>query len=246
MEEKPQDSRSHPPPRVRPRNGGRVAGHGADSNPPGGRKDADVDASAPIPLCCPAMHETALSRRRRRILFAGILALALASAGAAPAQVFAVGAGGTIQNDGASGSAPSSFSKGGYFGFAEVRLEPATAVQLRFASFRLPGKEVDSPDLSVTEVSVTVSYLFREDWFEAGFYGGGGYFKLKPDSPTAIQTPSDVNENVWGLKGGVITIFNIVKVKGLDFRLEGGITYIAGSYAQHTPIVLGAAFGYRF
>ena len=244
MEEKPQEHRSHPPPRVRPRNGGRVAGHGADSNPAGGGREADVDARARIPLCCPAMHETALSRRRRRMLFAGVLTLLLASAGAAPAQVFAVGAGGTIQNDGSSGGAPSNFAKAGFFGFGEVLLEPSTAIQLRVGSFRLPGKEVDSPAMTVTELSVTATYLFKEDWFEGGFYGGGGYFKLSPDSPTDLQTPSDLKENVWGLKGGVVAIFRIIK--SFDFRLEGGVTYLAGTYAQHTPIVLGAAAAYRF
>jgi hypothetical protein len=190
------------------------------------------------------MHESALSRRCFRLLSAGALLVGLAAAAPAPAQVFSAGFGGTIQNDGASGAQPSTFSKGGYFGFAEMRLEEATALQARLGSFRLPGKELDSPALSVTEASVTVSYLFKEEWFEAGFYGGAGVFWLKPDGPTAAQVPSDLKETVWGLKGGVLTIFRVNK--RLDFRLDGGVTYLAGTYAQHTPIVLGAALSYRF
>jgi hypothetical protein len=190
------------------------------------------------------MHETAFARRCRLLLSAGAVLVGLAVAPPASAQVFSAGFGGTIQNDGASGAGPSSFSKGGYFGFAEMRLEEATLLQVRVGSFRLPGKEVDSPALSVTEASVSVAYMFKEEWFEAGFFGGGGVFWLAPDAPTGDQVPSDLKESVWGLKGGVLTIFRANK--NLEFRLEGGVTYLAGTYAQHTPIVLGAAISYRF
>jgi hypothetical protein len=190
------------------------------------------------------MHEPAFSRRSRRLLAAAAFSIALASlAVPAAAQVFAVGAGGTIATDGASGGGPSGFSKGGYYGFLEMKVEMNTALQLRVGKFRLPGKESDSPDLSVTEASLTVSYLFKEDWFEAGFYGGGGAFRIVPDNPSDIQVPSDLRENVWGLKGGVLTVIHLGKK--FDFRLEGGVTYLAATL-EHSPIVLGAALSYRF
>ena len=190
------------------------------------------------------MHETAFARRCRLLLSAGVVSVVLASAAPAPAQVFSAGFGGTIQNDGSSNGGPSGFSKGGYFGFAEMRLEAATVLQARLGSFRLPGKEADSPALSVTEASVTIAYLFREEWFEGGFFAGGGVFWLKPDEPTGSQLPADLKESVWGLKAGVLTIFRAYR--NLDFRLEGGVTYMNGTYAQHAPIVLGAALSYRF
>jgi hypothetical protein len=189
------------------------------------------------------MYEPAFSRFRR-LLISGVLSIALVSV-AAPsrAQVFAVGGGGTLSNDGANTGGPSSFSKGGYFGFLEMQLELDTAIQLRGGKFRLPGKLTGSPDLTVTEASLTISYLFKENWFEAGFYGGGGIFRVVPDDPTAIQSPADLRENVWGLKGGVLTVVHLVK--NFDLRLEGGVTYLAATYT-HSPIVLGAGLSYRF
>ncbi len=190
------------------------------------------------------MEILALTRRCRRLLLAGAVALALVSL-AAPsrAQVYEVGAGGTLQNDTASGGGPSSFSKGGYFGFGEIHLDMDTRLQLRVASFRLPGKLSDSPGLSVTELSLTGMYLFRENWFSAGFYGGIGVFRIAPDSPTADQTAYDPRESVWGLKGGVLTLIRLEK--RIDLRLEGGVTYLASTYG-HSPITLGAAISYRF
>jgi hypothetical protein len=190
------------------------------------------------------MHQPAFSRRCRRLLISGAFSIALASV-AAPsrAQTFAVGAGGMLSNDGISSAGPSSFSKGGYFGFVEMHLEMDTAMQLRGGKFRLPGKLSGSPDLTVTEASLTISYLFKEDWFEAGFYGGGGIFRVVPDAPTALQTPADPRENVWGLKGGVLTVIRLAK--NFDLRLEGGVTYLAATYS-HSPIVLGAGLSYRF
>ena len=189
------------------------------------------------------MYEPAFSRCRR-LLISGAISIALASV-AAPsrAQVFAVGGGGTLSNDGSSTAGPSSFSKGGYFGFLELQLERSAAIQLRAGKFRLPGKLSDSPDISVTEASLTISYLFKEDWFEAGFYGGGGIFRVVPDGPTALQSPADLRENVWGLKGGVLTVVHLVK--NFELRLEGGVTYLAATYT-HSPIVLGAGLSYRF
>jgi hypothetical protein len=190
------------------------------------------------------MYEPAFSRRCRRLLFSGAISIGLASVALpCPAQVFAVGGGGTLSNDGISTAGPSSFSKGGYFGFLEMHLEMDTAIQLRGGKFRLPGKLSGSPDLTVTEASLTISYLFKENWFDVGFYGGGGIFRVVPDDPTALQSPADVRENVWGLKGGVLTV---VPLGGkLDLRLEGGITYLAATYT-HAPIVLGAGLSYRF
>jgi hypothetical protein len=189
------------------------------------------------------MYEPAFSRRCRRLLISGAFVVLASIAAPSRAQVFAVGGGGMLSNDGLSTAGPSSFSKGGYFGFLEMHLEMDTAIQLRVGKFRLPGKESDSPDVSVTEASLTVSYLFKENWFAAGFYGGGGVFRVVPDDPTAVQSPADPRENVWGLKGGVVTVVRLVK--NFEFRLEGGVTYLAATY-NHSPIVLGAGLSYRF
>lgn len=189
------------------------------------------------------MYEPAFSRCRRLLISGAISIVLILVAAPSRAQVFAVGGGGTLSNDGSSTAGPSSFSKGGYFGFLELQLERSAAVQLRAGNFRLPGKSSDAPDISVTEVSLTISYLFKEDWFEAGFYGGGGIFRVVPDDPTVLQSPADLRENVWGLKGGVLTVVRVVK--NVDLRLEAGVTYLAATYT-HSPIVLGAGLSYRF
>ncbi len=182
----------------------------------------------------------------RRTAVSGAFALFFACiciAPAASAQTFAAGVGGNLMNDHSSAGSPSSFSKGGVFAFGEMRIEKGTLVQLRVQRFHLPGAEADALAIRVDGATVTLAYLFQEAWFEAGFFGGGGIYRVVPDEPGAGQVAADLRENSWGLTGGVLTVVHVYG--NLDLRLEGGVTYVVAT-SSHSPIVLGAALSYRF
>ncbi len=93
---------------------------------------------------------------------------------------FAVGAGGEWVTDNGRASDVKAFSNGGWHAFGEVVLEPGVLLQFRYMSFALPGTPVvppfgaatSAPDVKVNAGLVSVGYLFREPWWDAGLVGG--------------------------------------------------------------------------
>ena len=175
------------------------------------------------------------------LVLGGVLLAALAPR--ASAQTFTLGAGGLVSNDRSASGSPSNFSKGGYFAFGEVLLEKSVTLQLRASRFQLPGAEANTPKVRVDAATLSVAYTFKEEWFEAGFFGGGGVYKVFPDEGSPGQPSADVKETAWGLTGGILGNFLVGGPWSL--RLEGGINYVASAYS-HSPIFIAGAIAYRF
>jgi len=116
-------------------------------------------------------------------------------------------------------------------------------VQLRAQRFGLPGTEPDAPNLLVDAGSLTVSSLFKEDWFQFGFYGGAGVYRLVPRDLEPGQTAADVKESAFGWTGALVTIFDLGP--RWDLRVEGA-GHLIRTNVSHTPILITAGIGYRF
>lgn len=196
-----------------------------------------------------------------RSLFRSAAGLVLLSAAlSARAQVgaprtqqfpFAVGAGGEFVSDNGRVSDVDAFSNGGFHAFGEVILEPGVFFQVRYMSFALPGTPVvppfgaatSAPDVRVNAGVSSVGYLFRESWWDAGFFAGVGVYALNPKAVSGDQTSANFKETVIGWHGGLVTAFHLAT--RWDLRIE------AAAYALRTdqnfkPITLGGSVAYHF
>jgi hypothetical protein len=196
---------------------------------------------------------------RLMLRFATVLALAFA-ASSATAQIgpprnqsfpFAVGAGGFAVTDNGRASDVDAFSNGGWHAFGEVVLEPGVLLQFRYESFALPGTPVtpafgaptSAPDVNVRAGVASVGYLFREPWWDAGFFAGVGVYGLDPKATTGDQTSADVKETVIGWHGGVMATFHVAT--RWDVRVEvSGVLLRTDS--SHKPVLLGGSVAYHF
>ncbi len=137
---------------------------------------------------------------------------------------FAVGAGGFFVND--TGRTTETFSTGGFHAFFELELDPGVRLQGRYESFQLPGTTssppfepaVSAPRVNVDAGLVTVAYVFRETWWEAGLFAGVGLYGLRPRPPEAGQTAVDVSETVFGWNFGSLVVFQLAR--RWDLRVE--------------------------
>jgi hypothetical protein len=164
---------------------------------------------------------------------------------------FAVGAGGEWVTDNGRASDVKAFSNGGWHVFGEVALETGVFLQMRYMNFALPGTPVEpgfgtpttAPDVKVNAGLMSVGYLFREPWWDAGLVGGVGVYSLSPKSLGDGQSSTDAKETVIGWHGGVIAAFHISA--RWDIRLEG-TAYLLRTDANHKPITLGGSVAYHF
>ena len=161
----------------------------------------------------------------------------------ASAQTFALGAGGGILNDTGSAENLKNFSTGAGYGFAEVTLDPGILLQARYTRMRLPSTAENGPDIDVDAATLTIAYLFKEDWWQAGFVmGGGGYF-LNPRDPGAGQVVTESAESVFGLNGGLLTVFTVNR--RFNIRLEA-VGHLIRDASSRKPIIVSAAVAWRF
>jgi hypothetical protein len=178
---------------------------------------------------------------------AAAVALLLAAAPLA-AQSFAVGGGASIVSDQGTLVDVKSFDRWGVNVFGEVSLERAYArhnavFQLRWSRFSLPGGAPDAPTVRADAGLLAVAYRWREEWWEAGLFAGGGVYHFAPNDPGPGQVMADPNETVVGLWGGLETMFHVSQK--IDFRLELS-GHLPRAQASHRPIFLTALLGYHF
>jgi hypothetical protein len=185
-----------------------------------------------------------------------VLAGAVPAAAQAPRteeQSFAVGAGAFALNDTGHGGNVKAFSMGGYQIFGELVLDSGILFDLRYQNFRLPGAPPTpsflptaprgAPRVDVDAGQVSLGYIFRENWWDAGFVGGVGIYRLSPKAPGIDQVSTDGQETVVGWHGGVLVLFQLAP--RLDLRLEA-TGYLLQSNASHKPIELGGGLAYHF
>jgi hypothetical protein len=198
-----------------------------------------------------------------RLFFRSAACLAfLAAASSAPAQVgtprtqqfpFAVGAGGEWVSDNGRVSDVHAFSNGGWHGFAEVVLEPGVLLQARYTRFALPGHPVvppfgvgpttTAPDVDARAAVLSVGYLFREPWWDAGLFGGVGAYWLEPRAPGEGESSIDVKETVVGWHGGLMVAFHLAT--RWDLRIEAA-GYVLRTDQDFKPITIGGSIAYHF
>ncbi len=197
-----------------------------------------------------------MTLRHARALALAVVLAALSAPAAAqvtrPSEFpFAVGAGGSFVNDSGPAADVKTFSTGGFHAFAEVVLDPGVLLQVRFESFQLPGSAsstpfqppVSGPRVRVNAGNISVGYMFRETWWQAGLFGGVGVYGLSPRAPEAGQTPTDVSETVIGWHGGLLTVFQLAR--RLDLRVEAA-GYLLRSDSSHKPLLVGGSLAYHF
>jgi hypothetical protein len=182
--------------------------------------------------------------RLARAALLSLLAAAFVLVGpAASAQTFAVGAGGGILNDTESAANLDNFSTGAWYGFAEMTLDPGILMQARYTRMQLPPSAENGPDVDVDAATLTIAYLFKEDWWQAGFVAGvGGYF-LRPKDPGAGQVVTDPSESVFGLNGGLLTVFTVNRQ--INIRLEA-VGHLIRDASSRKPIIFSAAVAWKF
>jgi hypothetical protein len=164
---------------------------------------------------------------------------------------FAVGAGGEWVTDNGRASDVSAFSNGGWHAFAEVVLEPGVFLQARYMNFTLPGTPVvppfgaatSAPDVRVNAGLMSVGYLFREPWWDAGLFAGVGAYGLNPKAVSGDQTSANVKETVIGWHGGLVTAFHVAA--RWDLRIEAA-AYLLRTDQSFKPITVGGSVAYHF
>jgi len=191
----------------------------------------------------------------RDSLLAGLLAGLTLSAAAQtnrPAEFpFSLGAGGFAATDTGRADDVKAFSTGGFRIFADVELETGVFLQARYENFLLPGSAVDapfqpaagSPRVKVNGGSLSVGYLFREAWWQAGLVAGAGVYGLSPRAPDAGQVPADISETVIGWHAGLLAIFQLSR--RWDVRIDA-TAYLLRTDASHKPILVGGSLAYHF
>lgn len=187
------------------------------------------------------------ARRRSHLARATLLLLlpvaSLLAASSVSAQTFALGAGGGLLNDTGSAENLKSFSTGAGYGFAEIALEPGLLMQARYTRMRLPPTAANGPDIDVDAATLSIAYLFKEDWWQAGFVAGGGGYWLRPKSPGAGQVATDPSASVFGWHGGLLTTFAVNQ--RFDVRLEA-VGHLIRDVSRRKPIVVSAAVAWKF
>jgi hypothetical protein len=163
------------------------------------------------------------------------------------AQSFAAGLGAAVYAETATDSDVKGFQNWGGDAYLEVLLESsysfATVLEGRYSRFQLPGSQPGAPNLQVNAGIARVSYRWRDDWFQAGFFGGGGVFCVSPKSPGPGEIAVDSSETAAGATFGVETLFRLTRQ--IDFRLEFGGDYIATTVI-HRPLFIGGSVSYKF
>ena len=132
-----------------------------------------IDAPFSVPLSCRRMRTLCLPRLARAALTFLLAASFVLVGSAVSAQTFAIGAGGGILNDTESAANLDNFSTGAWYGFAEMALDPGILMQARYTRMQLPPSAENGPDIDVDAATLTIAYLFKEDWWQAGFVDGG-------------------------------------------------------------------------
>jgi hypothetical protein len=183
------------------------------------------------------------SRPARAALLALLPAVLLLAAPAARAQTFGVGAGGGILNDAGSAEDLKNFSTGAFFAYGEMVLDEGILMQVRYTRMQLPPSGENGPNIDVDAATITIAYLFNQDWWRAGFVAGAGGYWLNPRSPSEGQVETDRAQSVSGLTGGLLTIFAVNP--RLDIRLEAMGNLIRDEN-RRKPVIVGASVTWKF
>ena len=207
------------------------------------KPDMHIDAPFSVPLSCCRMKAPRPPRLARALLLSALVVASATLSFPAAAQTFAVGVGGGILNDTGSAENLDNFSTAAGYGFVEMKLDPGVLMQARYTRMQLPPTAENGPDIDVDAATLTIAYLFKEDWWQAGFVAGGGGYFLRPKTPGAGQVETDPEESVFGLNGGLLTVFTVNR--SIDIRLEA-VGHLIRDMSRRKPVIVSAAVTWKF
>ncbi|MGE5414186.1 MAG: outer membrane beta-barrel protein [Syntrophomonadaceae bacterium] len=160
-------------------------------------------------------------------LLGGIAALTLAAP--LSAQMFGIGATYGSVNDISHSFALEGFKPSEYTVFFEYRMERTTQLRLTYGSMwteqslvgqTINGVYVPTAKEHVNYITADASYLFGQDFYTGGIFGGIGGYEYRPDPmPTGFEVYQDPSKKYFGFNLGVDGEFRVTKNFGVVLRL---------------------------
>ena len=160
-------------------------------------------------------------------ILGGFAALALAAP--LSAQMFGIGATYGSVNDISHSFKLEGFKPSEYTVFFDYRMEHSTLLRLTYGSMwtqqslvgqTVNGVFVPSAKEHVNYITADVSYLFGQDFYTGGIFGGLGGYEYRPDPmPAGFEAYQDPSKKYFGFNLGVDGEFRVTKHVGIVLRL---------------------------
>ena len=163
---------------------------------------------------------------KRRIL-GGVAALALSAP--LSAQMFGIGATYGSVNDISHSFSLEGFKPSEYTVFFDYRMEHSTLLRLTYGSMwtqqalvgqTVNGVFVPTAKEHVNYITADASYLFGQDFYTGGIFGGIGGYEYRPDPmPPGFEAYQDPSKKYFGFNLGVDGEFRVTTHVGIVLRL---------------------------
>jgi hypothetical protein len=160
-------------------------------------------------------------------ILGGVAALALSAP--LSAQMFGIGATYGSVNDISHSFSLEGFKPSEYTVFFDYRMERSTLLRLTYGSMwtqqalvgqTVNGVFVPTAKEHVNYITADASYLFGQDFYTGGIFGGIGGYEYRPDPmPPGFEAYQDPSKKYFGFNLGVDGEFRVTKHVGIVLRL---------------------------
>ena len=160
-------------------------------------------------------------------ILGGVAALALSAP--LSAQMFGIGATYGSVNDISHSFSLEGFKQSEYTVFFDYRVEHSTLLRLTYGSMwtqqalvgqTVNGVFVPTAKEHVNYITADASYLFGQDFYTGGIFGGIGGYEYRPDPmPPGFEAYQDPSKKYFGFNLGVDGEFRVTKHVGIVLRL---------------------------
>lgn len=160
-------------------------------------------------------------------ILGGIAALAVAAP--LSAQMFGIGATYGSVNDISHSFKLEGFKPSEYTVFFDYRMDHATLLRMTYGSMwtqqalvgqTINGVYVPTAKEHVNYITADASYLFGQDFYTGGIFGGIGGYEYRPDPmPPGFEAYQDPGKKYFGFNLGVDGEFRVTKHVGIVLRL---------------------------
>ena len=160
-------------------------------------------------------------------ILGGVAALALSAP--LSAQMFGIGATYGSVNDISHSFSLEGFKPSEYTVFFDYRMEHSTLLRLTYGSMwtqqalvgqTVNGVFVPTAKEHVNYITADASYLFGQDFYTGGIFGGIGGYEYRPDPmPPGFEAYQDPSKKYFGFNLGVDGEFRVTKHVGIVLRL---------------------------
>jgi hypothetical protein len=165
----------------------------------------------------------------KAFLLGGFVGLVLASPAAAQVQLFGLGATYGSVNDISHRFNLSGFKPSEYTVFFDYHFEHTSLLRFTYGSMwtqqslvgqTINGVFVPSAKEHVNYVTADASYLFGQDFYTGGIFGGIGGYQYNPDPmPAGFEQYQDPNKKYFGFNLGVDGEFRVMNHLAVVLRL---------------------------